>query len=100
MLRAKKAKKKTNMSNRVRIQRLFLIGNGNKVMKLFRKKGFSIQILNRIRVNVSVRKAAKWTIILMMARCSADVSVGIRADVDIRADGALIERPADAGVVY
>lgn len=69
-------------------------------MKLFRKKGFSIQILNRIRVNVSVRKAAKWTIILMMARCSADVSVGIRADVDIRADGALIERPADAGVVY
>lgn len=67
-------------------------------MKIFRKKGFSIQILNRIRVNVAVKKAAKWVVILMMARYSVDVSVGIRADVDIRADGAQFQRPADAEV--
>ena len=69
-------------------------------MKKNANKSFSIRILNGVRVNVVVKRIAKWAMILMMVRCSADVSVGIRADVDIRADGALIERPADAGVVY
>ena len=67
-------------------------------MKKNANKSFSIRILNGVRVNVVVKKAAKWAVILMMARCGADISIGIRADVNMRADGALIQRPTDAEV--
>ena len=67
-------------------------------MKKNANKSFSIRILNGVRVNVVVKRIAKWAMILMMVRCSADVSVGIRADVNIWADGTQIQRPTCAKV--
>ena len=73
-------------------------------MKKSSNKGVPIRIINVIRVNVAVKKAAKWAVILMMARCSADISVGVRgdvrfqADVDLWADGARFQRPTCAKV--
>ena len=67
-------------------------------MKKNANKSFSIRILNGVRVNVVVKRIAKLAMILMMVRCSADVSVGIRADVNIWADGTQIQRPTCAKV--